>query len=752
METSVLPFPLAHRVVQMNPQAVWHVDPAAFVYLRTRLQLPGSHREGWLRCACSGPFQIFLDGEPVGSGPGGELTQVPGWDRFEINTEATSPNSILMVRAAAGPEAAWFICEGQISGTSVVTDSSWASLAGTTPDPETAFNEKYAAILEPLHGEAEALAWMPCAAAEGRAVTNLPPVIITTIDLEARKLCGFGEFDAQRIPSSVRDLSPLTGCKCVHPDGLLQGQGQRATIRTIEAETAVCVILDFGRQVHGTPYLSLQTEEGGGVIDLFFGSTLDRFDSALRPAIHYICCGGRQRWTGLYSRSFRFLLARFSGFADTDCLVEQLGVRVRRAENEVEDQRGESGAIEGDQQLEALWDMGEPSINACRQQIYRIDAYPAPYDWFTALPLFLNDCSHRGDPTAGLAMLVSTAQPRRSASGLRCWLGYPLFLEAYLRYSGDRDTVAGSLGTVTQVLELIQEQRQPSGLLSEQGPWSAARSSVIAAGAVRSATRLFDLFSLKTESRAAGELYDSILTSTQTCWSQEAQLYREDGDESACTQLTNALVLCFGLADEARQQQILAAIRGPGIEPVRGLEQAFYLVAGLWEAKAHQRAMHCLQTYWGRLLDREGPTWLDKQSRSTVAGAPPGPDYFLASNVIGVRPAALEHDCIEIEPPSIGISHMGADLPTRHGVLHVEWWRPESQPTCRIEIRTEREARVRLCMPRLGLRFPEISVNDETVWRNDKVVPNPWVHEIDAEPERIVLTLSGTGSFAAHLS
>lgn len=731
----------------MNPQCVWHVDPAAFVYLKTRLQLPGSQREGWLRCACSGPFQIFLDGEWVGSGPGGELTQVPGWDRFEINTEAASPASILMVRAAAGPEAAWFICEGQISGTSVVTDSTWASLAGTTPDPETAFGEQYSAILEPLHRESESLAWMPCASAEAPTPANLPPAIITTIDLEARELSAFGAFGARRIPSSGRDLLPLTGCKCVHPDGLLQGHGQRATIRTAEAETAVCVVLDFGRQVHGTPYLSLQTEEGGGIIDLFFGSTLDRFDSALR----YICCVGRQRWTGLYSHSFRFLLARFSGFVDSDCLVEQLGVRVRRADNEVEDQRRESGAIEGDRQLEALWDVGEPSINACRQQVYRIDAYPAPYDWFTALPLFLNDCSHHGDPTEGLAMLVSTAPPR-SASGLRRWLGYPLFVEAYLKYSGDRDTVSGSLGTVTQMLELIQEQRQPSGLLPVQGPWSAARSSIFAAGAVRAATRLFDLFSLKTESRAAGELYYSISNSIQSCWSQKAQLYHEDGDASACTQLTNALVLCFGLADEARQQQILAAIRGPGIETVRGLDEAFYLVAGLWEAKADPRAMQCLQTYWGRLLDREGPTWQDKKSRSTVPGAAPGPDYFLASKVIGVRPAALGHDCLEIDPPSIGISHMAADLPTRHGVVHVEWWRPESQPTCRIEIRTEREARVRLCMPRLGIRFPEVSVNDETVWRNDKVVPNPWVHEIDSESERIVLTVSGRGSFAAHLS
>ncbi len=733
----------------MNPQPVWHVDPDAFVYLKAPLQFSGPHREGWLRCACSGPFQIFLDGEQVGGGPGGELTQVPGWNRFEINAEAEGATSVLMVRAAAGPHVAWFICEGQISDISVITDSSWSSLVGTAPDSETAFSEKYSAVLEPLHGDAEPLAWTPCTPVEAQAPVELPPTSIRTIDLAARELVATGESSAQQIPSSVRDLSPLRSCKCVHPDGLLQGHGQRTTIRATEAGTGVCLVLDFGRQVHGTPFLSVQTDVGGGVVDLFFASSTDRFDSALR----YICCVGRQRWTGLISHSFRFLLARFSGFTDSDCVVEQLGVRVRRAESEAEEPRAEGGAIDGDEQLEALWDVGIYSSNAGRQQVYWLDAYPEPYDWLSALPLFLNDCSHRGDPTEGRAMLASTGPLRGGASDLRRWFGYPLFLKAYLQYSGDRDTVSDGLETVTQVLKLIQEQQQSSGLLPAQGSWSAARSTIVAAGAARAALRLFELFSLKTESRTARECYDSMLVSTQSCWSQEAQLYHEGGDESTYTQLTNALILYFGLADEARQQQILAAMRGPGIETVRGLDEAFYLVAGLWEVKAYQRAMQCLQTYWGRLLDREGLTWLDKQSRSVaVAGAAPGPDHFLASRVMGVRPAAIGNDCIEIEPPSIGISHMAADLPTRQGSMHVEWWRPESQPTCRIEVRTQRDARVQLCMPRLGIRFPEITVNDQTVWRNDKVMPNPWVHEIDAEPERIVLTVSGTQSFAAHLS
>jgi len=741
----------------MKSQPIWHADPDSVVYLKANLQFDSAHRSGWLRCACSGPFQLFLDGEPIGSGPGGELTQVPAWDRIDIEAAATAATSVLIVRAAAGSVAGWFVCEGQISGTAVGTDPTWSSLAGSAPDSASIFHETHSAALQnavldlALHGAA-AIPWSPCTTVAAPPPADLSLVTVTMIDLEARELVASGEIDALQIPDSVGALVPLTTSKCVHPEGLVQGHGQRTTIRTSQSQTGVCVVLDFGRQVHGVPLLSLETSSEGAVIDLFFGGTADQFDSAAQ----YTCCVGRQRWSGLHAHSFRFVLARFSGFTEHGCIVEQLAVGVRRVEHVAKEAGLPGGTISPSKQLEALWAVGAQSNNACRQQVYRLDAYPAPYDWFSALPFFLNDCSHRADTTEGLAMLVSTSPSQGRSPELRRWLGYPLFVDAYLQYSGDRDTVEASLETVTWLLQQIQQQQQPSGLLpAADGEWSATRLTILAAGAVKTAVRLFDSFSLTAERVAAQRCLDALLLATQSRWSQQALLYEEDGKREVPTQLTNALALYFGLADETRQQHILAGLRaGSGIEAIHGLTEAFYLVAGLWEAKANRRAMHCLETYWGRLLERDGSTWLDKQSRSVdVSDGAPGPDYFLASRVIGVRPATPGYESIEIEPPSIGIDHLCAELPAGGGSrLRVEWWRPESQPTCRIEVQTGSDVPTRLCMPKLGLRFPEISVNDLTVWRNDKVVPNPWVHEIADEPERVVVTVSGSRSFTAQLS
>ena len=693
---------------------------------------------------------MYLDGKLIGSGPGGELTQVPAWGRFEIDTETASPStSVLMACAASGPGAGWFICEGEISGATVISDHSWSGLGVPAESADSIFKEKHSATLWPLLGDGGALPWTRCETPEAPPPVNLPQTKIEAVNMAARELVAFGESDVRQIPP-MSDLAPLSNSKCVNADGLLQGHGlSGTTIRTPVASTAVCVLLDFGRQVHGTPTLSMQTDSAGGVVDLFFGDIADRFNSAIR----YICGAGRQRWTGLYSHSFRFVMARFSEFTASDCSVEQIGVRVRRPERAGEGNAEAGSTIEGDSRLEALWEVGRNSIDTNRQQIYRIEAHPAPYDWLSALPLFLNDCSRRGDPAAGLAMLVSAGQPRDSATELGRWLGYPLFLESYLRYSADRDTVSGCLATAFAVIDLVQEQRQSSGLLPALGSLSAARATITAAGAVRAANRLFDVFSMERESRATAECFDSLLESTQSCWSEERQLYHEDEEETAYTQLTNALALCFGLVDEARQQQILTAMRGPGVEAVRGLNEAFYLVDGLWQARAHRRAMQSLQIHWGRRLERTGSTWLDKRSQRELAiNGVPGPDYFLSTRVVGLRPAASGVDGVEIEPAPAGIDHMSAELPTRYGNTRVEWWRPATQQTCRVEVRTERAAILRLCMPRLGIRFPEISVNEQTVWRNDKVVPNPWVHEIDAERDRIVLTVSGNGPFAAQVS
>ena len=59
------------------------------------------------------------------------------------------------------------------------------------------------------------------------------------------------------------------------------------------------------------------------------------------------------------------------------------------------------------------------------------------------------------------------------------------------------------------------------------------------------------------------------------------------------------------------------------------------------------------------------------------------------------------------------------------------------------------EVETHLAVPRLGMRFPTLTLNGETLWRNEKVYPNGFVREVISEDEWIVLVLQQGGRYEA---
>ncbi|MCE2450511.1 MAG: hypothetical protein J4F35_19775 [Candidatus Latescibacteria bacterium] len=60
--------------MSMRSQAIWH--PAALaVYIRFEFHLSSAAAKGLLRCAASGPYEVYLNGERVGRGLGGSSSR-----------------------------------------------------------------------------------------------------------------------------------------------------------------------------------------------------------------------------------------------------------------------------------------------------------------------------------------------------------------------------------------------------------------------------------------------------------------------------------------------------------------------------------------------------------------------------------------------------------------------------------------------------------------------------------------------------
>ena len=114
--------------------------------------------------------------------------------------------------------------------------------------------------------------------------------------------------------------------------------------------------------------------------------------------------------------------------------------------------------------------------------------------------------------------------------------------------------------------------------------------------------------------------------------------------------------------------------------------------------------------------------------------------------MLGVRPLAPGYAQLEIRPPQGGVVERASGrLQTGRGTVQLNWWQWEGLTT--LEVDLEEKGETHLAMPRGPSRFPSLSLNGETVWRNEKVHPNATVREVVAEPDHIVLIVRERGHY-----
>jgi hypothetical protein len=79
--------------------------------------------------------------------------------------------------------------------------------------------------------------------------------------------------------------------------------------------------------------------------------------------------------------------------------------------------------------------------------------------------------------------------------------------------------------------------------------------------------------------------------------------------------------------------------------------------------------------------------------------------------------------------------------------VELGWSQGEDGERYALELVLAEAGRTRLAVPRLDRRFPTLTLNDETLWRNEKFYPNSFVRKIVAGEEEIVLELEDSGRF-----
>ncbi len=694
----------------MHSQAIWH--PAALaVYIRLEFHLTSAAAKGLLRCAASGPYEVYLNGERVGRGLGPAVAEVPVWEQFALDAALREGENVLLVFAIGCGAADWFRAEGKIERSDgaeqvLYTGEPWQVQPADAWGPAS-----YAAVLAPAEwAKGQFAGWRDAAVVAGAEPMDWSPLPAVESMVWAREVVAFGEVASGGALSWVASPEAMQTAKCVRREALLTGGKTHSLVQATDEARAAYLVLDFGRLLCGFPYLRLRGRSGA-VLDLGFA----RAGGAVESRLRYVCRDGLQEWTAPQLATCRYLVVRI-GSCPEAMEIDSVALVERRV---VVEPCGSFTTVGED--WERLWRTGEQTLAASRQEVYSLGT--ERLNWDQLYVWAMNDLSATGRVDTMCAVLTGSKTPIGGEQA--CF--HALFVELAQRYSGDRLTAERLAELVNSLQTAEAEGAQATTTVAlRAGAWLA-----VAALCRRTRNRQQAVQCERTHHRARKQL--------QAAWSEEQGLFADAAGSADCSRWTNALVLYFDLANP-RQQVRVAQHLSDALESEGDLWQAFFVAGALWRAGADAAALAYVQGKWGRLLASPGRTWGEKAGSLATQ---PGPESLLAAHVLGVVPKA--EGILEIRPQLSGLERAGGVVPTPHGDVEVAWGAYGGGFSARLAVPHDGETH--LSVPRRDKRFPQIEINGETVWRNEKAHPNFHVHELISQEERMVMVLRRAGQY-----
>ena len=694
----------------MNSQAIWH--PAALaVYIRLEFHLHSAAAKGLLRCAASGSYEVYLNGERVGRGLGPAVAEVAMWEQFALDAALREGENVLLVFAIGCGSADWFRAEGKIERSDCAEQVLYTGAPWQVQPADAWGAAGYAAVLAPAEWTKGRFAgWREASVVAGAEPMDWSPLPAEESMVWAREVAAFGEVASEGALEWVSFPETMQTAKCVRREAFLTGGKTHSLVQATDEARAAYLVLDFGRLLCGFPHLRLRGQ-AGVVIDLGFARAAGEVESRLR----YVCREGSQEWTAPQLTTCRYLVVRI-GSCPEDMEIDSVALVERRV---VVEPRGSFTTVGED--WERLWQTGEQTLADSRQEGYALGT--ERLNWDQLYVWAMNDLYVTGSVDTARAVLASSEAPLDGEQA--CF--YALFVELAQRYSGDRLT-AERLADLVNSLQTAEAEGA-----------SATATIALQAGAWLAVSTLCRRIGDRQQAIQCERAHHRARKQLQAAWSEEQGLFADAVGADERNRWTNALVLYFALANPKQQARVAEHLSG-GWALEDDLWQAFFVVGALWQAGADTAALAYVQKKWSRLLARPGRTWGEKAG--SVA-AQPGPESLLAAHVLGVVSKAEGN--LEIRPQLSGLERAEGIVPTPYGDVEVAWGAYGGGFSARLAVPHDGETH--LSVPRCDKRFPQIEINGETVWRNEKAHPNFHVQELISEEERVVMVLRRAGQY-----
>lgn len=475
------------------------------------------------------------------------------------------------------------------------------------------------------------------------------------------------------------------------------------------------VIVDFGAEVFGYPFIRIASS-AGGVLDLAYAEQIKadrlKFHEDVRLADRIIMRRGPQSWEAFDKRAFRYLEMDFRNCPGA-VKIEEVGVRFSTYPVKW------LGSFHcSDPTLEDIWRIGSYTVQLNMDDGYTDCPWRERAQWWgdARVEALINYYAFGDHKLADLGIRqIALSQHEDGITncfapgGMGPCTPIPSFTLLWIisvmdcyRFSGRVETVKQVWPNVKKALGWFEKHSGEHGLTGyyPDGIWNfldwegvdlrgyGAAVNCLYHKALRDSAEMAAVAGDPDAAKKYAALAEKVKASiNKVLFDEEKGVYRDcfcDGELSeVVSQQTNSLAILFDIAPREKWDGILDYIYDRGkyitnpknVVPAGSPYFSFYLLGALWHAGRGWLAMEYIRRKWGEMLAWGATTWWESWHRdaSICHGWSGAPTFYLPAYVLGVTPLAPGFKRLRIAPTPLDLEWAEGRVPTPHGPVDVTW-------------------------------------------------------------------------------
>ena len=294
----------------------------------------------------------------------------------------------------------------------------------------------------------------------------------------------------------------------------------------------------------------------------------------------------------------------------------------------------------------------------------------------------------------------------------------------YLRYTGDKKSARGFIGTADKALEAFEGLMTEEGLIGPTPYWAFVDwvpawvrgvpkggdtspltvTCLMYAAALRSASELCEAVGKSARAKEyLTRAEEMIARVNELCYDREAGLYRDTPDSRCFSQHTTVWAVLSGAVTG---EEAGALVDRTFTSDLR-VEKCTFSMNHYFFRALEKAGRYCyapkLFEGWQKMLDLHCTTWCENPDspRSECHAWSSAPAYEFSAMVLGVYPTDDGYDSVRIRPHigDLGLSYAKGTVPTRYGVIGVDWQIKDGSFTLHVTLPESADMSATVCLP-----------------------------------------------------